>query len=635
MNRPTQSRWKISCLLALALPVALAACGAQASDAAQTARLSFSKDRVAQEAPVEVRRMLSDTSRAWNFLMMSPSPDGRYLTNIAWWSGGGDVSFLDLSTGEETPIPNQVPNGFADVKGAFSPDGSRVAYPHWGETGWEVLSIGVNGSDPQVHLRYSPPPGEEPTHDRFPSVADWSPDGQYLLINGFAPENEDHLATIDVTTNEYRILREDLVGPWYSSFSPDGRFVAFQVDPGSQESGIFLVPSVGGQPTTLIQSPDYEALLGWLPDGSGILFQRNADDSQAIWKLPVRDGQPAGPPELVKDDVGDMRGLGFSDDAYFYGVAVSQPGVHTASFDLETGRVLEALEPVADVPGLGTTNGTWSPDGTRLAYISREPGRNDTFPSRLIVRALSGEILQDFRLPPLRILGGMGWTAHGLVVFGRLRDQDNSFGFYLVSLETGEATYLRPHTTRGGPFSVSEDGSSFFFVDPGGAIIEYDLSTGTERVLVERDGFASVGLPDAPDARIYKGIVSPDGDNILYRIFLGGPDGGWALEIFSRSSGESRVIGGLDRLSIPTWSPDGRYVVAGSSEDGTDALTGRRRQRNFRLLRISVEDGSVISLAEGREQFSGPKVSPDGRHILVRTGSLLREIWRMTFNSGR
>ncbi len=50
MNRPTQSRSKIGCLLALTLPMGLAACGAQDSDAAfsEIALPTFSKDRVAQ-----------------------------------------------------------------------------------------------------------------------------------------------------------------------------------------------------------------------------------------------------------------------------------------------------------------------------------------------------------------------------------------------------------------------------------------------------------------------------------------------------------------------------------------------------------------------------------------------------------
>ena len=82
----------------------------------------------------------------------------------------------------------------------------------------------------------------------------------------------------------------------------------------------------------------------------------------------------------------------------------------------------------------------------------------------------------------------------------------------------------------------------------------------------------------------------------------------------------------------PTWSPDGRYLVVSEylEEPGKN-----------QLLRVSVEDGSVIILAEGndrgadRKRFREPKVSPDGRHVLVTTGESREEIWRMTFSRGR
>jgi len=613
MNRPTRSRSKISCLLVIAFPVALAACGAQASDAAipQTAHPTFSKDRVAQEAPVEVRRMLSSGggNGVWSFETMSPSPDGRYLTDIGWQADGG-ASVLDVATGEETQIPNQAHTGFTDTGSAFSPDGSRVAYTYAGSNGYEVRSIGVDGSDPTVHQN----PGY------FAEVADWSTDGQHLLINGYPAEGGSHLATIDVTTNEYRVLKTVDTRVGISFFSPDGRFVAFDVyAPDSRERDISLVSSDGSQETTLIRTPDYERLLGWLPDGSGILFHRDAEDSQAIWKLPMRNGQPSGPPELVKDDVWDMTPFGFSDDAYFYGVTVSRRGVHTASFDLETGRVLEALEPVSDPSGLGSDFATWSPDGTRIVYFATVPGRNNERRSRIIVQSLTGEILQDLPLVLNRPIHA-GWTAHGLVVWER-GSRVPPAGFYLVSLETGEATYLRKSPRGGSPFSVSEDGSSFFIGDPGGQITEYDLSTGTERILMEQDGYALVGLSDDPDARIAEPAqVSPDGDSILYNISRK------ALEIYSRSTGESRVIPGFTRLIGTSWSPDSRYVVLDGQLEGSG---------NHQLLRVSVEDGSVIVLAEGPERFHRPKVSPDGRHVLVTTGEERQEIWRMTFNSGR
>jgi len=360
MNRATQSRSKISCLLALALPVALAACGAQASDAAnsQTAFPTFSKDRVAQEAPVEVRRMLSDDGGDLDFYALAPSPDGRYVTDIDWSTG--NLTVRDLATGETRRVTNNLANGAYPEASVFSPDGRRIVYgwqsggPSWG---WDLRTIGIDGTDMKTL-----------SVDGWPE--DWSRDGRYILITMY---NEDHeeesaqIATLDMETNAVRVLKTlDRRGIAGTFFSPDGRFVAFDFrsDPDAREHDIFLVSSDGSQERTLIQTPDHERLLGWLPDGSGILFHRSAADSWAIWKLPMRDGQPSGPPELVKDDVWNMTGFGFSDDAYFYGVTPSRMGVHTASFDLETGRVLEALEPVSDPPGLFSDFATWSPDGS-------------------------------------------------------------------------------------------------------------------------------------------------------------------------------------------------------------------------------------------------------------------------------
>ena len=79
MNRRTQTPSKIGCLITLMLSVGLAACGAQDGDAgfSEIALPTFSRDRVAQEAPVEVRRLLSGAGE-WGFGDMSPSPDGRY-----------------------------------------------------------------------------------------------------------------------------------------------------------------------------------------------------------------------------------------------------------------------------------------------------------------------------------------------------------------------------------------------------------------------------------------------------------------------------------------------------------------------------------------------------------------------------
>ena len=644
MNRPTPPRSTIGRLLTLMLSVGLTACGAQDGDAtfSEIALPTFSTDRVAQEAPVEARRLLSGGD-GWGFESMSPSPDGRYLIDIFWGDWGGDLEIVDLEAGEhrlvtperKSPEPDFQYKYDFPYNSVFSPDGGRIAYS-WAnhsslwQYDYEVRSIGVDGSDVKVHFRFD---GEG-----SPEVADWSRDGRYLLVNTYPEEEDAHIAIIDVSTNEYRVLKtvevERRLGS--SFFSPDGRFVAFDLrpDPSSPERDIFLVSTDGSHETALIQTPDQERLLGWLPDGSGILFHRTAEDSRAVWKLPMRAGRPAAPPELVKDDVWQMSGIGFSDDAYFYGVTVSRPGVHTASFDLETGRLLEPFTPLSEASGPQNGNPAWSPDGTRIAYAER--GEDGV--SHIIVRSVTGELLQDLPVAlDVRVPSrNSAWTAHGFLTRGTDRDGRN--GFHLISLETGDVRYMAALSPDRRPTShtVSEDGSRIFGVSQRneGPIIEYEIATGTERPLDGLDAYAQVRFSGRDDRRA---SVSPDGDKIVSVA-----EGLWGgdIEIFTRSSGETRVIQGFSAVNDFgfTWSPDSRYVFFEGSQDpapnGWPEWCSFGGSSRCHLLQISVADGSVRDLSTLPQGVKDIRVSPDGRHIALYTGKLRQEIWRMTFNSG-
>ena len=97
--------------------------------------------------------------------------------------------------------------------------------------------------------------------------------------------------------------------------------------------------------------------------------------------------------------------------------------------------------------------------------------------------------------------------------------------------------------------------------EPGTPVIEYDIATGRERTLVEPGGYTQVSFPDAPDAYITGGAVSPDGDKIAYQVFGGRStpaDERRSIEIFSLSSGEIHVIKGLARGIGSSWSVDSR-----------------------------------------------------------------------------
>jgi len=625
MNRPTQSR-TAGRLLALVLSAGVAACGVQDSDAAfsEIALPTFSKDRVAREAPVEVRRLHS--AALWDLYAAAPSPDGRFITEINWNTGNLDVR--ELATGETRQVThNPGEQDFWPFYSVYSPDGSRIAYA-WAlsEQGkpsvWEVRTIGVDGTDMKVHLSDHP--------QDYPEIEDWSKDGRYVLITmfpggEFPAERSAQIMTLDVTSNETRVLRTvSGQGPVGSFFSPDGRYVAYDLPtaPDSRETDIFLMPSGGGEETTLIRTPDREELLGWFPDGSGILFHRSAEGSRAIWKLPVADGQPSGPPELVKDDIWNITNLGFTDDAFLYGLTVSRPGVHTARFDLEAGRVLGSLEPVGEPSGARTHSAAWSPDGRRLAYVEQ-----NRLGSRLIVRSATGEILKDLPLALNAALVQTMWTAQGLLMSERARPPDD---LYLVSPETGEVNFVTGAAGIAyGALAADDPSRVFLLADLVGDLrmIEYDLVTGTERLLFPEDARVQEGYFASPIQTRRFPLVSPDGEHVAVIHF--GP-GDTYLEVYSLSTGQSSGRTAFAQIvtASPNWSPDGRYLFfqARVEEDG-----------DRQVFQYSLEDGSarpIVGIPAGMGRVINISVSPDGRRISLDAGAEKREVWQMTFNEG-
>jgi Tol biopolymer transport system component len=188
--------------------------------------------------------------------------------------------FLDLRTGEQTPLPKAiVPEGVGygvDVFYTASPDGTRIAYntchPGGCSKADEMAVADIDGSDaysvrlPERLNGYAP---------------DWSPVGTkivYQLRNG-ASDGLDlgNLFVQDLSsgqTTQLTDLERSTAGWWFMSpsFSPDGRSVIFQLARDSSETtkfDVWSVPVTGGEPTLVLRNALFPMAL---PDGEGIAF---------------------------------------------------------------------------------------------------------------------------------------------------------------------------------------------------------------------------------------------------------------------------------------------------------------------------------------------------------------------------
>lgn len=173
---------------------------------------------------------------------------------------------------------------------------------------------------------------------------------------------------------------------------PGPRLVAYTVQSGGpftpqgRETLIWIDSVDGSNPRELsFQTSAWKSLVGWLPDGSGLLYE---DDTGGLTQVRIEDGDEREWPvhQLCPTDCQSITGVRFalSPDGSriaFVRLSRSQLDSVIAILDLATGEISELDETrtsnpsrdcagdAADVACEGVNEGpTWSPDGTRLAF---------------------------------------------------------------------------------------------------------------------------------------------------------------------------------------------------------------------------------------------------------------------------
>ncbi len=210
-------------------------------------------------------------------------------------------------------------------------------------------------------------------------LINWSWDNRYWLVIRNATRGGSRLLVVSVTNSECHELIALGSGLFVqrAAFSPDGRFVAYQVSPELYStddlvSRIFVIPAGGGEPRLVHEeaSDGPVRLLDWTADGRFLAITSACTGRAALHLLPVRNGAPSGAPVFLRYGLFDA-GVTTAAGA-FVGTSIRTGmrwDVHVASFD-PNGRpaAWERLE----LYGENRTN-PWphlSPDGNQLVYIA-------------------------------------------------------------------------------------------------------------------------------------------------------------------------------------------------------------------------------------------------------------------------
>jgi len=299
-----------------------------------------------------------------------------------------------------------------------------------------------------------------------------------------------------------------------SAISPDGKLLAIE-----REGQIALLPSSGGWPVTLTNTPGNKSGFSWSPNGKRIAYVSQG----SIWTVSVSDGAslrltnaPAGSgdPRQATD-----RAPLWSPDGHWILFQSGRRGNSSLLVVSENGNTTSFLTPQAEE----ASSATWSPDGTKVAYVAR---RREYFSGRIHLLAFNSQSGQASAEPvvlytaPIDRGGGwqirnLSWSPDGTTLATALQNSGWNH-LYLIPVAGGLPKQITSGSFEDEGPVYSPDGLSIAFLSNRNLAESRDLWTipaqGGEPHLVST--FSVPGTTSAPQwapdsKRIYFNHESP------------------------------------------------------------------------------------------------------------------------------
>jgi Tol biopolymer transport system component len=573
---------------------------------------------LAQQSHGMVNRQVWTTPDMGN-IEGAPSPDGRCLSFVDWDTG--DLAVHDLEAGTNRRLTDKGPWEKSDAFALFSrwsPDGKQIAYD-WipgADKGVDLRVIGSEGGKARVLGHYG--------KDEWMQTYDWSPDGRQILIFGEKEDGTSQIVLVSAMDGSTKVVKNfERHGrlPQVMRFSRDGQYIAYDQpqEENAAEHDIFLISVEGSNEVPLVKHPAQDLLLGWPPDGKGILFASDRTGSLDIWFLPVSDGKAQGAPELVKGGVEEIAPLGFTQNgSFYYAQGQWTRDVYVAKMDPQSGRILAAPEKAIKRFEGRNSWPEYSPDGKHLAYLTT---RSRAFqsairPNILCIRSLETGKEREFTTK-FKMLAGTRWSPDGQFLY--LGAWDNQgMGIYRVNAQNGDfipivrtepPALLRRH-------DISLDGNTFIYERGDNQkgpyrILSRNLTTGEEKQLYAGDSGA---FAISPDGR-WLALINQDKKKVLQVMPLSGGEPKELLRFEEKRSYFCSI----------EWTADGRYLLFPRLHPAKD-------EQQFALWRIAAEGGEPQELNLVMAYFEDLSAHPDGQHLAFDSPGFTRKfptVWVM------
>jgi hypothetical protein len=212
-------------------------------------------------------------------------------------SGSADLFTLDPRA--PTRPAHQVTNAPSnEAMGAWSPDGSRIAFVSDRDGNYELYVADADGEHPRRVTT---------TPDLAELTPVWTPDAGKIVYAAQTSGGRTQIMIVDADGTNGRALTTDAQGANLDpAVSPDGRLIAFtSTRDGNYETYVMNVD--GSNQHAALVSPLKETRPAWFPNGDLAALQERTDRGQIIsvvtrFKMGGGAAQPISPPELPVTD---------------------------------------------------------------------------------------------------------------------------------------------------------------------------------------------------------------------------------------------------------------------------------------------------------------------------------------------
>jgi eukaryotic-like serine/threonine-protein kinase len=418
------------------------------------------------------------------------------------------------------------------------------------------------------------------------------------------------------------------------ALSPDGKYVVSVLNDNGKAS--LWLRNVATASNTQVLAPEPLTIRRptFSPDGNYIFYRQAGDASQNvfnIYRMPVLGGTP----QLLVRDADNGPGISFNGKrmAYLRGNN-PEPGKYrllSSNLDGSDEQILQTAPlPIPD-------NLAWSPDGSRIAFISYAHADGQGQVSLLDVAAKKETPITAFAD---KFFLDLAWTPDGyglLVNYGMSDGRHMQLGFLsypggqfqsltndsrgyhtlnlsadgksVVSIQTqqSDSVYLQPLSGNGAAAPVSGLPNETVVQSVGWDAQGNLLVTAAKSVLrLSNNGKPAATVLSDPAERIFSSSICPSGGPILLSTF--GREGKTTLSIWrvnADGSHPKQLTTGKDD-ELPVCSPDGKFLYY------IDNVT-------YRIMKLPIEGGTPelvkASVVPNGFMLGAVNFSPDGKWL--------------------